>query len=186
MPKCPGTFECDTGPTTGTRGTSPELEQAPLFGLIVGVPSDYRVPQPLLVRFLGLFLVLMGATVFVLAVVVALVGMPRTVLSVGVVLVVLAVVGVGFTLTRTTTVLHLDDMGYQVRLLRQPGVREARWKDVEDVVTATLSGHDCVVLRLRDGRTTTIPVSMVDASADALVRDLREHLDRGHGYRRLR
>ncbi len=40
-----------------------------------------------------------------------------------------------------------------------------------------------MVLRLRDGRTTTIPVDVLSGSADGFVRDLQDHLDRGHGYR---
>ena len=57
---------------------------------------------------------------------------------------------------------------------------------VEDVVTATVHGHDCVVLRLRDGRTTTVPVAVLDAPRQVFVQDLRTHLDAGHGYRRIR
>ena len=49
----------------------------------------------------------------------------------------------------------------------------------------TVEGTRCVVLRLRDGRTTTIPVDVLVGSADAFVRDLQEHLNRGHGYRPL-
>ncbi len=64
-------------------------------------------------------------------------------------------------------------------------MKQARWRDVEDVVAATVSGHDVVVLRLRDGRTTSIPVRVLDTRADDFVKDLSAHLDRGHGYRRL-
>ena len=42
-----------------------------------------------------------------------------------------------------------------------------------------------MVLRLRDGRTTTIPVDVLAGSSDAFVKDLQQHLNRGHGYRRL-
>lgn len=161
------------------------MDPGPLFGLIKGVASDYRVPQAVLVRLLGITLVLLAGVVFVLAGLVAAFSLPIAVLSVGLVLVVVAVVAAGFVLTRFATVLRLDDVGYEVRLLRNPGVRRARWKDVEDVVTATLSEQDCVVLRLRDGTTTRLPLALVGASPDTLVRDLREHLDRGHGYRRL-
>ena len=103
-----------------------------------------------------------------------------------VVLVVLAVVASGLVLTRLTPLVHLDEAGYRVRLLRGAGVRAARWRDVEDVVTATVQGHDCVVLRLRDGRTTTVPVAVLDAPREVFVQDLRTHLDAGHGYRRIR
>ena len=40
-----------------------------------------------------------------------------------------------------------------------------------------------VVLRLRDGRTTTIPVEMLAMDREAFARDLQEHLQRGQGLR---
>jgi hypothetical protein len=42
-----------------------------------------------------------------------------------------------------------------------------------------------VVLHLRDGRTTTIPVEALAADREEFVRDLQEHLQRGHGLRPL-
>jgi hypothetical protein len=42
-----------------------------------------------------------------------------------------------------------------------------------------------VVLRLRDGRTTTIPVQMLAVDREAFVRDVQDHLQRGHGLRKL-
>jgi hypothetical protein len=56
---------------------------------------------------------------------------------------------------------------------------------VEDAVATTVAGERCVVLRLRDGRTSTVPVGALAGSAAELVQDLQAHLDRGHGYRRL-
>ena len=64
-------------------------------------------------------------------------------------------------------------------------MREARWKDVEDATAPTVLNNRCVRLRLRDGRTTTIPVDVLQGSADAFVRDLQQHLDEGRGYRPL-
>jgi hypothetical protein len=40
-----------------------------------------------------------------------------------------------------------------------------------------------VVLRLREGGTTSIPVDAVAADRDELVRSIREHLKRGEGLR---
>jgi hypothetical protein len=62
-------------------------------------------------------------------------------------------------------------------------VRQGRWKDVEDMLATTVAGDRVVVLRRRDGRTTTIPVGILAGSPDDFVRDLQQHLDRGHGYR---
>ncbi len=150
------------------------------------MPSDYRFAQPLLVRLLGTVLVVVGILLFLLAGLVAWLDLSLAVLTVGVVAAVVLVVATGFLLTRGTPLVHFDDDGYRVRVLRGAGVTQARWADVEDVVTATVSGHNCVVLRLRDGRTTTLPVEVLDVSPSALVDDLRARLDAGHGYRRLR
>lgn len=134
---------------------------------------------------LGVLLVGLGVVVVLLTLAVWLVDLPTGVLSAGVLLGAVAVLAAAVLLTRRTTVVRLDETGYRVRLVRGAGATEARWTDVEDVVTATVSGERCVVLRLRDGRTTTIPVRMLEGDPDDFVRDLREHLDRGHGYRRI-
>jgi hypothetical protein len=155
-------------------------------GVIRAVTVEYRVSRPLLVRSAGALLVVVGGAVLLLALVVAVLALPVLVLSVGVVVAVVAVAGTGLLVARSPSVVRMDDDGYQVGLLRRPGVRRARWRDVEDVVTATLSGHPCVVIRLKDGSTTTIPLAAVDSAPDAFLRDLRDHLDRGHGYRRIR
>jgi hypothetical protein len=148
--------------------------------------SDYRFSTALLVRSLGALLALLGLLLLAVGVLVGVLDLPRVVLTVAVVLAVLAVVGCGLLLTRVTSLVHFDEEGYRVRWLRGAGAKQARWRDVEDVVTANVSGHDCVVLRLRDGRTTTIPVKVLDAAPTAFVEDLTTHLDKGHGYRRLR
>ena len=149
------------------------------------MPSASRFPPPLLARFLGLVLVALGLLTLVAVTSAALLDVPGVV-TVAVVVVVLAVVATCGALARLTPLVHLDAAGYRVRLLRGAGVHAARWRDVEDVVTATVHGHDCVVLRLRDGRTTTVPVAVLDAPREAFVEDLRSHLDAGHGYRRIR
>ena len=58
-------------------------------------------------------------------------------------------------------VVRLGDEGYRVQWVRGVGVAAARWKDVEDAVTTTRAGSPCVVLRLRNGGTTTIPVDVL-------------------------
>lgn len=148
--------------------------------------SDYRFATPLLVRSLGALLALLGLLLLVVGVLVSALDLPMAVLTVAVVLAVLVVVAGGLLLTRVTSLVHFDDEGYRVRWLRGAGAKQARWRDVEDVVTANVSGHDCVVLRLRDGRTTTIPVKVLDSAPTAFVEDLTAHLDKGYGFRRLR
>jgi hypothetical protein len=146
-------------------------------------PSDYRLSAPFAVRMMGIVLAFAGLLVLVTAVLVALLEWPAAVLSVVLVGAVLGLLAAGLVLTRRATVVRLDETGYTVRLVRGAGVRTGRWKDVEDVVARTIEGARCVVLRRRDGRTTTIPVGILAAPADEFVRDLQQHLNRGHGYR---
>lgn len=149
------------------------------------MPTVYRFSPPLLVRLLGSLLALLGVALFVVAVVVLVLDLPVLVLTVAVVVTVLVVVVAGAVLSQAAVLVRFDDDGYRIRLLRGAGVRQARWRDVEDAVTATVSGHDVVVLRLRDGRTTSIPVTVLDASPSDFLADLSAHLDTGHGYRRI-
>ncbi len=146
-------------------------------------PSDYRLSGPFAVRMLGIAMAVGGGLVLVAAALVVLLSWPAAVLSVALVVAVAGLLVAGLALTRRATVVRLDDTGYTVRFVRGAGVRSGRWKDVEDVVATTLEGTRCVVLRRRDGRTTTIPVDILAAPADDFVRDLQRHLNRGHGYR---
>lgn len=152
----------------------------------VPAASEYRFAQGLLVRSLGGLLAVVGAGVFLTALLVAIVGLPVIVLTVVLVLGLASVVAAAVVLNRFGTIVRFDAEGYQVRLLRGAGVRAARWSEVEDSVTTTSRGHDCVLLRLRDGRTTTVPVGVLEATPQDFVEDLRAWLDRGRGYRRLR
>lgn len=147
--------------------------------------SDYRLSPSLNARLLGSMLVVSGAVVLLALLLVAVTGLPGwLVAAVGVVcLVALGVVGT-LVLTRGYAV-RLGEDGYQVRHVRGAGVTQARWKDVEDAVTASVGGTPCVVLRLKDGRKTTIPVGLLSVQRDEFVRDLQEHLQRGQGLRRL-
>ena len=162
------------------------LRRLAAVGLNHPVPTDYRFSTALLLRSLGAVLALVGLLVLVVGLLVALLDLPVAVLTVAVVVAVVIVVGAGFLATRVSSLVRFDEAGYQVRWLRGAGVKQARWREVEDVVTATVSGHDCVVLRLRDGRTTTIPVKVLDVSPTVFIEELRARLDQGHGYRRLR
>ena len=132
---------------------------------------------------MGVALVLAGVLVLVVVVVGALLGWPAGVLSAVVVVAVLAVAGLAVSLRRLAPVVRLDDVGYEVHWVRGAGVNRGRWSDVEDAVATTLADGRCIVLRRRDGRTTTIPVDILGGSADDFVRDLQQHLNRGHGYR---
>ncbi|HSE10065.1 MAG TPA: hypothetical protein VLB29_15495 [Nocardioidaceae bacterium] len=147
--------------------------------------SVYPISQPLAARILGVMLAGVGAFVVLLTLVVGLLDLPPVVLAAGIVVAVLALLVGGFWLTRRASVVHLEEAGYRVRLVRGAGVKQARWTDVEDVVATTVGREKCIVLRLRNGGTTTIPVRMLAGSPDAFVKDLQQHLNTGHGYRRI-
>lgn len=150
------------------------------------MPSDYRLAAPVTVRILGAALVAAGLLVGLLAAVVAVVAWPGSVILVAALVLWAAIAALALLLLRLAPVVRLDDVGYRVRWVRGAGVREARWKDVEDVVATTVQGARCVVLRHRDGRTTTVPVDLLSGSVESFVEDLRSHLNRGHGYRPVR
>ena len=149
--------------------------------------SNYRFAAPFIVRMMGIGLVAVGVFVLVWAGLALALSLPGAVLSTGLLVAVvlwLLVLG-GVVALRRGDVVRFDETGYRVRFVRGAGVRQAPWKDVEDVTAPTLEGQRCVLLRLRDGRTTTVPVDVLAGSSDAFVKDLQQHLNRGHGYRRL-
>jgi len=143
--------------------------------------SDYRLAPALGARLLGSALVGLAVLVFVVTLVVALLDLSAVVVVVVAALGLAAVLVAGHLLTRHAYVVRLGEDGYQVRMVRGAGVRAARWTEVEDAVTASPRGVDCVVLRLRDGRTTTIPVQVLAADREDFARDVRAHLERGFG-----
>jgi hypothetical protein len=65
------------------------------------------------------------------------------------------------------------------------GATSAPWTEVTEAGTASPAGTPVLVISLRDGRSTTIPVQVLAADRELLVRDLRAHLDAGHGLRPL-
>ncbi len=95
----------------------------------------------------------------------------------------LAALAASATLVRRGWVVRLAEEGYRVQWVRGVGVAAARWTDVEDAVTTTAAGSPVVLLRLRNGETTTIPVEMLAGDREAFVRDLRHHLQEGQGLR---
>jgi hypothetical protein len=138
------------------------------------------------VRFMGGLLVLVGVLVFATAVVVGLLDLPIVVLSATVAVAMVVVLAAALALARVAVIVRLDEIGFRVRYLRRAGVKQGRWVDVEDVATGFASEQPVVVLRHRDGRTTTIPVNLLAGSSDDFVRDLRSHLDGSQGIRRKR
>lgn len=147
--------------------------------------SCYGFSGPFVVRLMGAGLVLLGLLLVLLAVLVAVLSLPVVVLTVCVLVVGAGVLALGALAARRADVVRFDETGYRIRFVRGAGVRRGEWRQVEDVVATTVAGERCVVLRLRDGRTSTVPVDVLDGDRDEFVRDLQRHLNRGHGYRPL-
>lgn len=171
-----------------TRVTPADKGRCPRCGRLwsnLVVTSDYRLAPAVAARLMGLTLVAIALLVFVATALVAFLDLHTVVLLVPVLLGLLVLVAVVVVLRTRGWVVRLTDDGYRVHWVRGAGVTAARWSDVEDAVAAETAGSPCVVLRLRDGRTTTVPVEMLAADREAFVRDLQEHLQRGHGLRSL-
>ena len=145
----------------------------------------YRLAPAVVARFLGLALVGLALILFAGTAVVALVGLPLDVLVAVVLVGVVGCVVLGWCLRSRAWVMRCTDDGYRVRLVRGAGVTEARWDAVEDAVTTYRHDIACVQLRLRDGRTTTIPVGVLAVDREQFVRDLQRRLQHGHGLKPL-
>ena len=149
------------------------------------MPVDYRLAPPIAARLLGLGLAVLGLTVLVATMLVIGFALPPVIVTVTMAVSVVGVVVLGFLLTRKAYVVRLSEDGYVVRFVRGAGLKQGRWADVEDAVTTRVAGAPCVVLRHRSGASTTIPVELVAGDREEFVRALQDHLDRGHGLRRL-
>lgn len=147
-------------------------------------PRDYRLSPAFRVRLMGAALAGLGVILVVATVIVFTAHLSLNVLSVVIILTVVAVIVSGYVLNKSAIVLHVDPIGYRVRMVRGVGAATARWADVHDMQTAEVSGARCVVLRLRDGRTSTIPVDVIEGDADELVHDLTARLDHATGTKR--
>ena len=146
------------------------------MNLTDGGSAEYRLAPALVLRTAGAALVLLAAVVVVLSVVTGLAGWAFwPVLAVALVgLVVIA--GWAWWAGRFASVVRLDRLGYEIRMLRGAGVKRARWVDVAQAATAQVRGMACVVLSLRDGRTTTVPMSVIAGDRDEFVTRVRDLL----------
>ena len=142
---------------------------------------DYALSAQLRARLMGAFLAAIGVLLLVMTVVVAVFRLPQDIMTGLVVLTVVAVFGLGFLLVRRWYVIRLDADGYRVRFARGVGTTAAHWSDVEDLATAYSGDTEVVVVRLRDGRTTTLPVALIEGDPDAFVEELRARLDAANG-----
>jgi hypothetical protein len=146
---------------------------------------EYGLAPAVRLRLGGIALVATGALIAAVTLVVLVADLPRVVVALALLVGVAGLVALAVALTRRWYVVRLDDVGYRIRFVRGVGRAQARWTDVEVQTTAVLGGAPCVVLRLRDGTTSTVPVNLIAGDREELVDELKRRLDRGHGYRRL-
>lgn len=144
-----------------------------------GVPPDvslYRLAPTVSARLVGAAVVLFAVVVLAVSLGMGLWGWPWRVLAW------VLVVGGGLVgsfawlLFRRLWVVRLRPGGYDVRLLGRVGASGAAWREVVELVATTHRGVECLVVRLGDGRSTTIPVAMVAGDREALARAARSRL----------
>ena len=140
----------------------------------------YRLAPAVAARLLGVVLVAVAIAILASTVAIAVFDIHTAFLLVPVVLTLLVLVGTWWAWRRKGWIARLTDEGYRIQWVRGVGAASGRWVDVEDAVTTTVIDAPVVVLRLRDGRTTTIPVEMLAVDREAFVRDIQQHLKRGH------
>jgi hypothetical protein len=135
--------------------------------------TEYRLAPAVVLRVAGAALVGVAVLVVLLSIVTGLAGWPFWPVA----LVALAglgvIVGGVWWTTRRTYVVRLDALGYDVRLVRGAGAKRARWVDVAEVATAEVHRSPALVVSLRDGRTTTIPVALLAGDRDEFANRLR-------------
>lgn len=141
----------------------------------------YRLAPAVAARLLGVVLVAVAILILLSTVAIAVLDLHTVFLLLPVVLTLVVLVGNWWTWRQKGWLARLTPEGYRIQWVRGVGAASARWADVEDAVATTVLDAPVVVLRLRDGRTTTIPVEMLAVDRETFVRDIQQHLQRGHG-----
>ena len=166
--------------TPGAAGAHDEISR-----VTTETATVYRLAPAVAARLLGVVLCAVAVLILLSTLAIAILDLHTVFLLVPVGLTVLLLVATGWTWRQKGWIARLTPEGYRIQWVRGVGAASARWKDVEDAVTTTVADSPVVVLRLRDGRTTTIPVEMLAVDREAFVRDVQQHLQRGHGLRKL-
>jgi hypothetical protein len=146
--------------------------------------TTYRLAPALAVRLVGRSLLTLAVVVAATSVVGALTGagwVPAGVVTaVGLVL----AGGWAWYLLRRAWAVRLTTEGYAVRLLGGIGATRASWVQVQEVLAEVVEvspgGTPCLLVRLRDGRATRLPVAAIAGDADAFALDVRRRLRDAH------
>jgi hypothetical protein len=147
----------------------------------VRTPSrSYRLAPALGARLVGRSLVTLALLVLVATVLGPLTGAGWLVAG-GATVVGLALVGLwAWYLLRFAWAVRLSEHGYAVRLLGGVGTTTASWVEVDEVVAASPAGRPCLVVRLRDGTETRLPMAALAGDPDTFADDVRRRVRDAH------
>ncbi len=143
----------------------------------------HRLAPAVAARLVGVLMCAVAVMILLSTVAIAVINLHTAFLLVPVAVTVLVLALVWWGWRTKGWVARLTPEGYRIQWVRGVGTASGRWKDVEDAVTTTVADAPVVVLRLRDGRTTTIPVEVIATDREEFVRDVQRHLQHGQGLR---
>lgn len=136
----------------------------------------YRLAPHVRVRFVGLYLVALAVIVFALSIVLVALNVLPDLIVVAAIVGIIGLVGFNWWLTKKAWVFRASAEGYEIKMVRSPGLKAGRWATVQDAVTASPHGHDCLVLRHKAGETTSIPVELLAVDQNEFVREIQKYL----------
>jgi len=142
-------------------------------------PTYYRLAPHVAARLLGLSIVALAVVVFVVTAVVFGTGAGYGWIFLPLLVGAALVLTFGWWLRSKAYVVRCASQGYRVRFVRGAGVHEARWAQVQEAATSSPHGTPILVLRLKDGRTTSIPVGILAVDREQFVREMQRHLSSG-------
>ena len=142
--------------------------------------SRYRLAPALGIRLVGRSLVTLAVLVLLATVLGLAVGSGWAIAGLVALIGLVAVAVWGWWLLRRATAVHLTDEGYDVHLLGGVGATHASWADVTEVAATSPGGTPCLVLRLRDGGGTRLPMTALRGDPDEFARDVRRRVRTAH------
>jgi len=143
--------------------------------------STYRLSAAHLLRLAGTLVIGLGV-LWIIGTLVDIPGPLRAVLAGLTIVVLLTLMWVA---VRPPRILTLDEVGYKVRWVRGAGRSSAAWREVEGVTNRRAGAVEVMVFELRDGTSTTLPLTLLGPAHLAAQREVHERLNTAHGYRRL-
>ncbi|MGN6161825.1 MAG: hypothetical protein ACTHOG_09010 [Marmoricola sp.] len=144
-------------------------------------PKTYALTPALRARLMASALVVIALVLLAATLLVAALHLNTAVMLVLVILVPVTIAILASLLSRRFYVLRIDDLGYQSRFVGAVGAKQARWVDVLDLGVVTIEDARCAQFRLRDGRTTTIPVDLLQTDPEELIREFQRRLTAASG-----